>query len=282
MFTRFLLPLALALPCVLAQTPPPDTVLARVEGQPITAGEVQAMVDALGPQIRQFYAKDPKEFIRQYALQTKLARLAEEEKLDRESPYKQRLRYSREAVLMQSLMDRRMNAAPVGEDEIQARYAQSGGGDPTYRTKVLYVSFAPDGKDGRTEAQAKAKAGELREKAAAGADFVALLKENSDDQPSREKNGDYPPMRRADPLPEPVKTAIFALKPGELTQPIRQSNGFYVFRLEGVDAKSLSEVRDQIVNQIRQDRFGAWFQEVRQNLDVKFENEELLAPKPPK
>lgn len=273
---------ALAAPCLFAQTPPPDTVLARVEGQPITAGEVQAMVDALGPQIKQFYAKDPKEFIRQYALQTKLAKLAEEQKLDQESPYKQRLRYSREAVLMQSLMDRRMNATPIGEDEIQARYAQSGGGDPTYRTKVLYVAFAADGKEGRTEAQAKAKADELRAKAAGGADFVALVKENSDDQPSRDKDGDYPPMRRADPLPEPVKTAIFALKPGELTPPIRQANGFYIFRLEGIDAKPLAEVREQIINQIRQQRFSEWFQQVRQNLDVKFENEETLAPKPPK
>ena len=282
MFTRSFVSLALIVPCLLGQTDSPDTVIARVEGQAITAGEIQAMVDALGPQIQQFYAKDPKEFVRQYALQSKLARMAEEQKLDQESPYKQRLRYSRESVLMQSLMDRRMNATPIGDDEIQARYAQSGGGDPQYRTKVLYVAFSADGKDGRTEAAAKAKADELRAKAAGGADLVALIKENSEDPTSRDKGGDYPPMRRTDPLPEPVKKAVFALKPGELTEPIRQANGFYVFRLEGVDAKPLDEVRSQIVNQIRQERFGAWFQEVRKNLDVKFENEELLKPKQPK
>lgn len=281
MFLRSALTAVLAVPCLVAQSVPPDTVVARVEGQVITAAEVQAMVDALGPQIRQFYAKDPKEFIRQYALQSKLARLAEDQKLDQESPYKQRLRYSRESVLMQSLMERRMNETPIGDDEIQARYMQSGGGDAQYRTKVLYVAFSADGSGSRTEAQAKAKAEELRTKAAGGADFVALVKENSEDQPSRDKNGDYPPMRSTDPLPEPVKKAVFSLKPGEITEPIRQANGFYVFKLEGVDAKPLAEVREQIVNQIRQERFGAWFQGVRQNLDVKFENEELLAPKQP-
>lgn len=271
----------LAVPSSLAQSVPPDTVVARVDGQAITAGEVQAMVDALGPQIRQFYDRDPKEFVRQYALQAKLARLAEEQKLDQEAPYKQRLRYSRESVLMQSLMERRMNETPISEDEIQARYMQSGGGDPQYRTKVLYVAFSSDGGGSRTEAQAKAKAEELRAKAAAGADFVALVKEHSEDQASRDKNGDYPPMRQSDPLPEPVKKAVFSLKPGGVSEPIRQANGFYIFKLEGVDAKPLAEVREQIVNQIRQERFGAWFQGVRQNLDVKFENEELLKPKQP-
>jgi peptidyl-prolyl cis-trans isomerase C len=281
MYSRSVLSFAIAFSLVPAQELAPDTVIARVEGQAITAGEIQAMVDALGPQIQQFYAKDPKEFVRQYALQAKLARMAEEQKLDQETPYKQRLRYSRESVLMQSLMERRMNGTPIGEDEIQARYVQSGGGDPQYRTKVLYVSFATDGQPGRTEAQAKARAEELRAKAASGADFVALVRENSDDPTSRDKGGDYPPMRRSDPLPEPVKSAVFALKPGEMTEPIRQANGFYVFRLEGVDAKPLEEVRSQLVNQIRQERFGAWFQQVRQSLDVKFENEELLKPKQP-
>lgn len=281
MFPRFALSAALAVPCLLAQAVPPDTVVARVDGQAITAGEVQAMVDALGPQIRQFYERDPKEFVRQYALQAKLARLAEEQKLDQQAPYKQRLRYSRESVLMQSLMERRMNETPISEDEIQARYMQSGGGDPQYRTKVLYVAFSSDGGGSRTEAQAKAKAEELRAKAAAGADFVALVKEHSEDPASREKNGDYPPMRQSDPLPEPVKKAVFSLKPGAVSEPIRQANGFYIFKLEGVDAKPLAEVREQIVNQIRQERFGAWFQGVRQNLDVKFENEELLKPKQP-
>jgi parvulin-like peptidyl-prolyl isomerase len=282
MSLRTLLALTLAAPCLVAQNaPPPDTVLATADGQPITAGEVQAMVDAMGPQIRQFYAKDPKEFIRQYALQTKLAKIAESQKLDQESPYKERLRYSREAVLMQSLMDRRMNATPIDDGEIQELYEQKGGADPQYRTKVLYVSFVAEGKEGRPEAEAKKKADELRAQAATGGDFVALVKEHSEDQTSRDKDGDYPVMRQGDPLPEPVKKAIFALKPGELTEPIRQANGFYIFRLEKIDTKPLSEVREQIVNQIRQERFAAWFQEVQQSLDIQFQNEELLAPKPP-
>jgi peptidyl-prolyl cis-trans isomerase C len=279
MSIRTLLSLALVLPTSFAQTPQSDTVIARVEGQTITYGEVQAMVEALGPQIQQFFAKDPKEFVRQYALQSKLARMAEEQKLDQESPYKQRLRYSRESVLMQSLMDRRMNETPIGEEEIEKRYAQAGGGDAQYRTKVLYVAFATEGGEGRSEAEAKKKAEELRARAVAGEDFTALVKEHSEDPQSRDKGGDYPPMRPTDPLPGPVREAIFVLKPGEVSVPIRQANGFYIFRLEGMDAKPLGEVRSQIVGQIRQERFGAWFQEVRKSLDVKFENEELLAPK---
>ncbi len=251
----------------------PDTVVAIADGKPITAGEIESMVDAMGPQIKQFYQKDAREFVRQYALQSKLASIAIDEKLDQESPYKERVRYSREAVLMQSLMERKMNDTPISEEEIQARYAKSGGGDSQYLTKVLYVAF---GADGRTEAEAKTKADDLQKQAAGGADFVALVKEHSEEATSREKNGDYPPMRQTDPLPEPVKTAVFALQPGGVTEPIRQSNGFYIFKLEKIDSKPLDQVRDQLLTQIRQERFSTWFQGVRSSMDVKFENEEFF------
>jgi parvulin-like peptidyl-prolyl isomerase len=118
----------------------------------------------------------------------------------------------------------------------------------------------------------------LRKQASEGADFAKIVAEHSDDAMTKSKGGDYPPIKPADAIPQPIKQAIFALQPGGYTEPIKQANGFYVFRLEKYDAQPVEAVREQIIGSIRQERFGKWFQDVRDSVDVKFENEEFFKP----
>ena len=108
--------------------------------------------------------------------------------------------------------------------------------------KVLFVSFRanpapqtdPKAKKILSEAEAKAKIEKLLGQIRAGADFVKLVKENSDDADSIARDGDFgPPIRRSDDsLPADIKNAIFALKPGKVTDALRVPSGFYLFRLE--------------------------------------------------
>ncbi len=254
-------------------------MIATAEGKSITSGEVMAMVDSMGPQIQQFFSKDPREFVRQYALQQKLAGMAVNDKLDQQSPYKERLRYAQQSVLMQSLVERKMNETPITETDLQTQYDKVSPQSVQYLTKVLYVKFASDGK-GRSEEDAKKKIDNLRKDAASGKDFVQLIQEHSEDPASKGKNGDYPPIKSSDSLPEPVKAAVLALKPGELTEPIRQANGFYLFRLEKVNTPPMESMKEQLTTQIRNERFNTWFQELRQSLEVKFENEGFFGPAP--
>ncbi len=256
---------------------PADTVVATVEGQKMTAGDMVEYVNSLPGQLPQFFDRDPKEFTRQLAMLLKLAKLAEAEKIDQQSPYKQRLEYARANVLMQSLIELRMNKTPLSEDDIKAAYDAQLSAYSQAATKVLYVAFGNDGQP-RTEADAKAKATQLRQQAAAGADFVALIEKESDDTKTKSQKGDYPAIKRSDAIPDPIKQAIFALKPGEYTEPIRQAGGFYVFRLERLDRIPLNDVRNQIIGNIRQERFNQWFQGIRNSVDVKIENEAFFQP----
>lgn len=277
---KSLFPLVLIGVSAFAQATPekvsPDTVVATINGRKITAGEVDNFVNALPGQLAQMAQRDKKEFVRQYALITTLAQQAEARKIDQETLFKGRLEYARLTLLMNMLMEREMNEKPISEEEIKAQYAKSAAaGTGVANTKVLYVAF---GEGKRTEAEAKTKIDGLRKQAVGGADFAKIVRENSDDKMSQQNDGNYPPIKKTDGLPEPIKNAIFALKPGEYTEPIRQANGFYIFKLEGLNAPPLEEARQQILNEIRQQRFNQWFQEARTKIDVKFDNEAFFAP----
>ncbi len=105
-----------------------------------------------------------------------------------------------------------------------------------------------------TEAEAKAKAEKLKEALKGGADFVKLVKENSDDETSRDKDGDFATLRFTDNIPDAFRTAVFALKKGEVSEPLKQPNGFYLLRADEVTVRPLSEVRDDIFNDLKNDR----------------------------
>ncbi len=77
------------------------------------------------------------------------------------------------------------------------------------RVKAIYIAFNDDaaassaskGKKPLSEAEAKAKAVKLLAAIKGGADFVKLVKENSDDETSREKDGEFrhPAQQRQHP-----------------------------------------------------------------------------------
>lgn len=62
--------------------------------------------------------------------------------------------------------------------------------------KLIYLPFSTE----TEELQAKRRAEDLHKKLKAGADFVALVKEFSKDEPSREKDGDYGEVRMGDQI----------------------------------------------------------------------------------
>src|SRR5262249_3392931 len=114
------------------------------------------------------------------------------------------------------------------------------------------------GKKPLTDADAKAKAEKLLALIKGGADFVKLVKENSDDETSREKDGDFATLHFADNIPDAFRSSIFSLKQGEVSAPLKQPNGYYLLRAEEVTTRKLSEVRDDIYNELKNQRYNEW------------------------
>ena len=133
----------------------------------------------------------------------------------------------------------------ITEEEEQKYYNDNPDKFKEVKVRVIYVAFnptpgspPPDGKKLLTEAEAQAKIEDLAKQIQGGADFGKLARENSDDPVSAAKDGDFGVIKPDSAYPQPIKTAVFALKQGEISAPIKQPNGFYLIRAEEVDQQS--------------------------------------------
>jgi len=263
---------------------PPGTVVATFgNGEKLTAGELKSFIAAMPPQMQQSALRDRKAFVQQFALMHRLAEMAEQAKLDQQSPTRESLAFNRMYLLMNAQLHEKMNSITLPAADVQAFYDQHKDRFTQVKVKTIYVSFAAnsqaaaDGKKHLTEAEAQAKIEKLRTAIVGGADFVKMVNENSEDTTSAAKDGDFGIIRHTDNLPDPIRKAIFALKAGEVSEPVRQPNGFYLFRAEELTPQPFSEVHEEISNELRQARFKEWMDATTAALNLKIENETFFA-----
>jgi parvulin-like peptidyl-prolyl isomerase len=266
----------------------PDTVVAEVDGKKVTAQEVDQIFAALPPQFQQSARTQPDRALSQIFMLRYLAEEAEKANLDKQRPLKENLEFQRMTLLYQAEINDYKNKIAISDEDQKKLYETNPDRFKQAKVKVIHISFSatpdkpgPDGKKMLSEAEAKAKADELRTKALAGEDFGKLARENSDDKTSAAKDGDYGVISRNSPYPEPVKTAVFALKEGQVSEPVKQANGFYLIRAESVTSQAFAEVRSQIIEELKQTRLNEWIKGLQTRFTVKLENPAYFTPKRP-
>ncbi|HXI41351.1 MAG TPA: peptidylprolyl isomerase [Bryobacteraceae bacterium] len=272
---------------VSSPAPPPDTLIATVDGQKLTYGEIANFLKGMNPQMQQNAMRNRKDFVERFALMRKLSTLAEQAKLGERSPYKEAIESYRMNMLMQAEINEYVDHILITADDLQKYYTQNKDRYDQVKLKVIYIPFssAPAGaaepaKKHLTEQEAKTKAEQLIKEIKGGADFVKLVKENSEDASSKAKDGDMGTLSRADNVPESIRSVVFGLKAGEVSDPVRQPNGFYIFRAEEVSQRPLEQVREQLVKQLQSERLQEWLKATTKSLNIKFENEQFLSGAP--
>ena len=194
--------------------------------------------------------------------------MGEEAKLDQQSPTREALAYNRTQIMSQAQLDHVLQSIEVQPSEIVKYYDINKDKYKQVHVRTIYIAF---GGKKLTEDAARAKAAKLAGQARGGADFTMLVKENSDDETSRAKDGDFATLRPADNIPDAVRTAVFALKQkGDVSDPVRQPNGYYVFLADDIKLTPLSQVRDQIFTEIKQQHFSEWLQKSNKETKVEF------------
>src|ERR1019366_9563617 len=178
---------------------PDETVVAIFgDGTKFTMGDFKKIYQALPPANQQMALRNRELWLHQWELLRKLTKLAEDAKLDQESPYKESLAYGRMNVLATAEISAEVNRIVVEPGDIVKYYDSNKQKYTQVRVKAIYIAFNDDaaasgaskGKKPLTEAEAQVKAGKLLAALKGGADFVKLVKDNSDDETSREKDGD--------------------------------------------------------------------------------------------
>lgn len=266
----------------------PQTVVAEVEGKKLTAAEVDQIFAELPGQYQQSARMNPSRALTQLLMFHYLADEAEKASLDKRPDLKTALDFQRMNILYQAEMNEYKDKIPVTREDQEKVYHDNPDRFKQVKVKVIHLSFSatpdkpgPDGKKMMSEAEAKAKADELRAKIVAGEDFAKLARENSDDKSTAPNGGDFGTISHNSPYPEPVKKAVFALKEGEVSEPVKQANGFYLIRSESVVLQPFGEVRPQIIEELKQSRFMEWMKSLETKFAVKVENPAYFAPKRP-
>jgi parvulin-like peptidyl-prolyl isomerase len=268
---------------------PNETVVAIFgDGTKLTMGEFKKIYEAMPPANQQMALLNREQWLHQWELLRKLTKMAEDAKLDQESPYKESLAYGRMNVLATAEIGAAVNLIVVEPGEIVKYYDSNRQKYTQVRVKAIYIAFNDDaaaggaskGKRPLTEAEAKAKAGKLLAAIKGGTDFVKLVKENSDDETSREKDGDFATLHSSDNIPDAFRAAVFALKKGDVSEPLKQPNGFYLLRAEEVTVRPLSEVRDEIYNELKNIRSDEWLRGMDREAKVQIVSPEFVAGMP--
>ena len=130
------------------------------------------------------------------------------------------------------------------------------------RIKVRDILFALDpGADDDEVAHVRGKAEEVRSLALKGRDFGALARQFSEG-PGADKGGELGTFGR-DEMEGALAAAVVALKPGEVSEPVRARGGFHLLRVDeriAAGHKKIEEVQDDIREALYNDALQARFQ----------------------
>jgi peptidyl-prolyl cis-trans isomerase D len=133
------------------------------------------------------------------------------------------------------------------------------------------------------DATALKKAQDLAAKLKSGANFETLAKQSSDDAGSAAQGGDLGLVERSS-LEGPFGDALFGMKAGDISAPVRTKYGYHVIRLDEVVAakgKTFEEARTDVLDQLRHDRgadrFGDIQEQIQQKLDQSGQTLDTLA-----
>jgi parvulin-like peptidyl-prolyl isomerase len=273
----------LFLGAVWAQTPPPaqptmpnlpdDTVVATFDdGAPFTFADFKRVYAALPPDAQKMALTDRRTFLQQWAMMRKLAKMAEQDGIDKESPTREVLEYNRYFILMNAKLNAQMVATEVQPNEIVNYYNDHKEEFKQVHLRAIYVAFGKK----LTEEQAKAKAEKLLTQTRGGADFIKLVKENSDDETSRAKDGDFLTLHPGDNVPDALRGTVFKLKQGEISELVRQAGGFYIFRADEVSYRPISQVREAIFSAIKDQHYKEWLDQVNRGVKVQYNSPTFL------
>lgn len=135
--------------------------------------------------------------------------------------------------------------------------------------------------DKQSDAQAKAKIDALAAELKAGKDFAALAKFSSDDTASKDNGGD---LGFAGPgvYEKGFEDALFALKAGEISVPVRTSYGWHLIKLLGVqpvDVPSFASLKAKLTRDYQAQQVEQLFVEASKQLEsLAYESSDLEQP----
>jgi peptidyl-prolyl cis-trans isomerase C len=269
---------------------PPDRVVLTVGSEKVTAGELNSIVEILPEQLRATArGAGRRQFAENIVRLKLLAQEARRRKMDQTPAFQYQSAFQVENLLAALLAQDINNNAKVDEPAAREYYDQHKAEYERVHARHILVRMAgsaipvkPGQKDLSAD-EALAKAQELRKKLAAGADFAALAGAESDDSTTGSRGGDLGFFGHGQMVPS-FEQAAFAMKAGDISDPVRSQFGYHIIKVEAREAKAFEEARPSIEQKLKPQMTQKFLDEMRKSatvtLDPSYFGEEKK-PTPP-
>jgi peptidyl-prolyl cis-trans isomerase C len=232
-------------------------VVLTVGDQKITAGQYEDLINALPAQYQASARGPGKRAFAERIVELKLlAQEAEKRKVDQEPKIKEQMAFQRDNLLAQAMFENLQSTAKVDDAAIQKYYNEHKGEFEIIKAHHILIREkgapmqAAPGKPELSDEEALAKAQAIRKKIAAGEDFSALARTESDDTGSAQQGGDLGEFRKGMMVP-PFEEAAFAAKVGEVTEPVKSPFGYHLIKVDSHVTRPLADVRADIEKKLR-------------------------------
>lgn len=234
----------------------PNAVVIEVGDTKITAGQFKELVKSLPQQYQEIAGGEGRRaFAQNLAEIYAMAQEARKRNLDKDKSTALQIEFQKDNLLAQSMYQTISQTAQVTDADVQAYYDAHRNEFETLtgrhiliRMKGSPVPLGP-GKQDLTDDEAKAKAESIRKRLQAGEDFAKIAKEESDDTGSGDKGGDLGEFGKG-MMVAPFEQAAFALKPGEISEPVHSEFGYHIIQIQEHKTKTLAELKPTIQSQL--------------------------------
>lgn len=267
----------------------PDDVVAVILGKEYTAKEIEWMRQNMPPELlKQTSSMNYRGFLESLAMQMALAQRGAEMKLAEKEPYRTRLEINQRIFLANAFLAEIQQVLNLTQEDHRKFYEEHKSDYEELRVSAIYIDYAPDPakaapKDGKkplSETDAWVKAEQLLVEMRQGADFAELARKHSDDPAAAEKGGDLGYFKKDSRMPEALKTAIFALKEGEVSAPVKQGGRFYIFKVTERHVLPYTEALPTILQRIQDVKIKEKLDEIRAETQLEIKNEAFAATRP--
>ncbi len=243
-----------------------DTVVAIVNGEPITLGEMIATAETLPDQYRNL----PDDVLFEGILNQLIQQTALSQALEAPEPRRIPLSLKNERRLLRAGAQIERIAKDAVTDEAirqayEERYAKA---EPSKEYNASHILV-----------ETKEEAEEIIQELEKGADFAGLAREKSTG-PSGPNGGQLgwfgPGM-----MVKPFEDAVIALEPGQISEPVETQFGWHVIRLNETrlkDAPKLEDVREELRQEIERAAVEKAIKEIADKADVEKPGEGKIPP----
>lgn len=259
--------------------PPAGKVVLTIGEEKITGAELEAIIDCLPENVRaSVRGAGRREFAENLARLKALAKEARRRGIDGTPAYRTQLAFQSENLLAGLVYQELLKTLPVEEAEARAYYEKHKGEWERLRARHILIRFQGSpvpvrpGQPDLSEQEAFAKAQVLHEKLAAGADFAAFAKGESDDVNSAAKGGDLGEFRRGQMVPS-FEEAAFQLPVGQVSKPVRSQYGYHLILVEKKEGKTFEEARAEIEKRLKPEAAKRFMEDLRKQTPVTLDPE---------